>query len=156
MILADDASCGRVTHCQGKGGAGSWAEPMFSEPPHRARLWPLFAHFLDEGDTGAHGQPSESAVSHGVAMEIDLAAIAGLEKAEFAGSIEPHHRPDRLAFVMLHLSPQTASVILQTPASPFEGIVEGESEIGVSFIRLRVRSTLTSFPPGRARRILTS
>src|ERR1035437_8916343 len=39
--------------------------------------------------------------------------------------------------MMLHLSLQLASMILQLPARPFEGVVDGEIQIGMALIGLR-------------------
>ncbi len=69
-------------------------------------------------------------------MKIDLTPVTGFEETKPAGWIEPHHCPDRLAFVVLDLALQTASVILQPSASTLEGVVDGKGKIGMPFVCL--------------------
>ena len=45
-------------------------------------------------------------------MKIDFVTIAGLQESELAGSIEALHGPRWLTFVLLHLSPHAANMIL--------------------------------------------
>src|SRR5664280_713472 len=79
----------------------------------------------------------EGVIEHAVAVEINLPAVAGLDESEFAGGIEPHHRGNWQIFMVLHLSLQLANLILQLPARPFEGVVDGEVQIGMALIGLR-------------------
>ena len=76
-------------------------------------------------------------VEHAVAVEIYLLAVVGFEESELAGWIEPYHRSNRGAFVVLHLSLQLANTILQLSARPLEGIVDSESQVGMSLVGLR-------------------
>src|SRR5665811_2147059 len=79
----------------------------------------------------------EGVIEHAVAVEINLPAVAGLDESEFAGGIEPHHRGNWQIFMVLHLSLQLANLLLQLPARPFEGVVDGEVQIGMALIGLR-------------------
>ena len=67
-------------------------------------------------------------------MEIDLAAVVDFEESELAGRIEPRDRSDRLALMQLHLALQPTRLVLQPPARPLEGVVDGERQIGVSLV----------------------
>ena len=99
---------------------------MFSQQLHRARLLSLLAHFLGKGHATAPSQAGKRAVEYAVPMEINLPAVTGLDESKLAGGIEPHHRPNRGAFMVLHLSLQLANLILQLPARPLERIIDGE------------------------------
>src|ERR1035441_4623698 len=79
----------------------------------------------------------EGVIEHAVAVEINLPAVAGLDESEFAGGIEPHHRGNWQIFMVLHLSLQLAKAVLQLSVRPFEGVVEGEIQIGMALIGLR-------------------
>ena len=115
----------------------SRSEPMFPKKPHGRRLGTFIARFLGKGYARSHLQTRESIVQHAVAVEVDLLSVAGLEEAEIAGRIKPHDRSNRRALMMLHLSLRAANLILELPACVFEGIVEGECQIGMAFVRWR-------------------
>src|ERR1017187_7703992 len=78
----------------------------------------------------------EGVIEHAVAVEINLPAVAGLDESEFAGGIEPHHHGNWQIFMVLHLSLQLGNAVLQLPARPFEGVVDGEIQIGMALIGL--------------------
>src|SRR6516225_3556695 len=51
--------------------------------------------------------------------------------------MDPDDRSDRLAFVFLYLALKPAYPILQLAARPFEGVVDGEGQIGIPLVRRR-------------------
>ena len=48
--------------------------------------------------------------------------------------IAPHDCCDRLALVVFDLPLQAPGLVLQPPARPLEGIVDGEQQVGVPFV----------------------
>src|SRR5271163_259456 len=115
----------------------SGPQSVLAEQLHRARLRSFLAGFLGECHAGAGTQAGKAAVEHAVAMKIDFAAVAGFQETELAGRIEPRHRSDRRAIVLLHQALQPANVILQPPLCALEGVVDGKGQIGVPLVRLR-------------------
>lgn len=83
-------------------------------------------------------------------MKVNLPAIRRPQKAEFTGRIEQDNRPDGSVFVMFHLALNAAYLILKLTAGMPEGIVDGECQIGVPFIRPRCPSHI-DFAPVRQR-----
>jgi hypothetical protein len=109
---------------------------MFSQQLHRTRLRSFLAYFLGKGYASAHSQARKRPVEHAVPVEIKFPAVTGLDESELAGGIEPRHRPNRGAFMVLHLSLHLAHTILQLPTRPFERIVDGERQVGMPLVRL--------------------
>jgi hypothetical protein len=102
------------------------SQSVLAKQLYRACLRSLLARFLDIGDGGAHVQPREPSIQYAVAVKVDLTAIARFNKTEFTSWIEKRDRPNWLAFMVLHLTLQTANMILELPARSLEGIIEGE------------------------------
>src|SRR5689334_11651879 len=101
---------------------------MLSQQLDGGRLRALLARFLREADARADGQMRWIA-EDAVAMEIDLAPVARLDEARFAGGIDPRDRPDWLSLVVLHIALQPADLVLQFAACALERIVEGEGKV---------------------------
>src|ERR1035437_10109366 len=91
---------------------GSCAQTVFSHQLHRARLRPFLTHFLGIGHARTHEQARIGVVEHAIAMKINLLPVAGFEQPEFAQRVELHDGPNRLTFMMLHLSLQLANAVL--------------------------------------------
>ena len=65
---------------------------MFPQKLDGRCLRTLFAELLRKGHAGAHVQPGKSLIENAVAVEVDVLAITGLEKAELPGRINPYDR----------------------------------------------------------------
>jgi len=127
-------------------------QSVLAEQLYGARLRSPVARFLGKGHAGARGQPGKAAVEHAVAVKVDLAAVAGLEKSEFARGIETNDRSDRRPFVLLHHSLELANMNLQAPARPLEGVVDRKCQIGMPPVRLRSAADI-DLPPVRQREV---
>jgi hypothetical protein len=99
---------------------------VLSEQLHCARLRSFIAHLLRECDVRTHSETAECAIEHAVSVKIDFVTVGSFQESEVAGSIEVLHGPDRLTLMVLHLSLQTANMILQLPPRMPEGIIDGK------------------------------
>jgi hypothetical protein len=109
---------------------------MLAKQPHCARLRTFFTYLLRKAHARTDGQAIKS-VEHAVAVKIDFVAVARFEEAEFAGFVQPHDDCGGLSFVRFDLSLQSADLILQLSAGPFEGVVDGERQVGMALVVLR-------------------
>ena len=95
-----------------------------SAPAHqtdRAGLRTLDPLLLGETDLGADREDLE-AFEHGVAVEVDLAAVGGLEEAEAVLREEADHPALRRADGGLHVAPAAARELLDLPLGGVEGV----------------------------------
>jgi hypothetical protein len=78
---------------------------VFANLANGARLLALLPHLLDEANLGPDRQAIEGIVKNAVAMEIDLAAVGGLDKFIIVTGHELRHAAVVLHFMRLDLTP---------------------------------------------------
>jgi hypothetical protein len=100
-----------------------------ADDAHRAGLRALLAGLLGESDFRSHLKPVEGAVEDAVLVEIDLAAIGGLEKTVALVFEDADDARVRRTHVLLDLSAAAANVVLELSRSFLQGVVDGQVEI---------------------------
>jgi len=108
---------------------------MFAEDLDRARLGSLLADLLDITDARAR-HDVRCAVKDAIAVEVYFLTVGTFDEPELAARIDPNDRAYRPIFVLLGLSLHQPGLVLQSSAGAFEGIIDGEGEIGIAFVLL--------------------
>jgi hypothetical protein len=102
---------------------------VFADLANGARLRALLSHLFYEVDLGADRQTIEGIVENAVAMEIDLAAVGGLDEPIVVASHEFRHTAMVLRFMQLHLTAHLADRVLDLALSRAEGILDRDRDV---------------------------
>ena len=102
---------------------------MFADFANRARLRAFLPEFLDEANFGTDCQTIERIVENAVAMEIDLAAVGGLDEAIIVTGHEFRHAAMVLRFMRLNLTAHLADGVLDLALSRGEGILDRDPDM---------------------------
>ena len=114
---------------------------MPAESSDGARLGALLADLLDVADTRAH-RDFRCAVNNAIAVEIDFLTIACLQKPKLTTRIDSHDGANRLIFMPLGLTAHETRPVLQLSAGTLERVIDGEGQIGITFILFRCASNV--------------
>jgi putative FmdB family regulatory protein len=102
---------------------------LLADDFNRAGLRALLPGLLRESDFRSHSKPAEGTVEDAVFVEVDLAAIGGLEKTVALVFEEAGDARVRRARVLFDLPAAAADVVLELSRGLLQGVVDGEVEI---------------------------
>src|SRR5690606_4186826 len=104
-----------------------------------AGLGALGADLLDVADRAAGAEVVERPAQDAVLVEVDLAAVAGLEEAVAVAAVHPAHPAQRVTVAApLDLAPARAGVVHELAPRRAEGVAQGDRELLVSRAALGV------------------
>ena len=102
---------------------------VFADQANRARLRAFLSYLLDEANLGPGHQTIEGVVKDTVAMEIDLAAVGGLDEPVIVTGHEFRHEAMVLCFMRLDLAAHLADRVLNLALSRAKGILDRDGEV---------------------------
>src|ERR1019366_4879846 len=102
---------------------------VFADLANRASLRAFLPYLFYEADLGVDRQTIEGIVENAVAMEIDLAAVGGLDEAIIVTGHKFRHAAMVLRFMRLDLTPHLADGVLDLALSRGECILDRDRDV---------------------------
>ena len=111
---------------------------MFALNVHRAGLRSVIAVCFAEMHTGARLQTVEIRIEYTVTVEINFAAIGGLDDPEILFRIEFEYLPMRFGAMLFHFAMKTPVIVFQLSACGIKGIPDCNINILVGMVIIRL------------------